>query len=120
MSITSILMTHMPQLVRGEQVDPTDEVLDLVWDEIMEDNAFAVTEALECWNTDDFDCLLEAYVRSGTLQDAIALRKWTLACFRDFARAAVLGYESSIMAAHLHGVGIDNLPEHNAETASYV
>ena len=120
MSIGAILTKHLPELVRGEQVNPTDEVLDLVWEEIKEDNAFAVSDALECWSTDDFDVLLEAFVKSGALDDATKLRKWTLACFRDYARAAVLGYESSIMAAHLHGVGLDNLPEYNAETASYV
>lgn len=120
MTVTNILINNMPQLVRGESVNPTDEVLDQVWAEMKANNRFIVSEAIEAWGTDKFDMVLDRYIESGTLKDAIELRKFTKACFRDYARSEVLGYESTIMAAHNHGVGIDNLPEYNAETGSYV
>jgi len=120
MTITNILISNMPQLIKGEKLNPTDEVLDKVWAEMKANNRYIVSEAIEAWGTDKFDMVLDRYIESGSLKDAIELRKYTKACFRDFARSEVTGYESSIMAAHEHGVGMDNLPEYNAETASYV
>lgn len=120
MTITNILIKNMPQLVRGESIKPSDEVLDQIWAEMKANNPFIVSEAIEAWGTDLFDRVLDRYIESGTLKDAIELRKFTKACFRDYARSEVSAYESAIMAAHHHGVGIDNLPEYNAETGSYV
>ena len=120
MTITKILMDNLPQLIQGEEIYPTDKVLDLVWAEMKANNRYIVSEAIEAWGTDKFDMVLDRFIESGTLKDATELRKFTRYCFRDFARAEVTGYASSIMAAHEQGVGIDNLPEYNAETASYV
>ena len=120
MTISKIIIDNLPQLMRGEKIQPSDKVLDLVWAEMKAKYPYIISEAIEAWGTDKFDMVLDKFIESGTLKDAIELRKYTRYCYRDFARAEVMGYESSIMAAHEYGAGMDNLPEYNAETGSYV
>ena len=120
MTITKIMLDNLPEIVRGGSVEPTDSVLDAVWSHLKAQNPDAVSWAIEAWETDKLDRLLERFVETGTLKDATALRKYTQACFRDYARNEVMGYENSLINAHEHGAGIPDLPEYNAETASYV
>ena len=63
----------------------SNESLDELWQEVSEDNAHAVTDAIQAWNTEWFNSLLEIYVETGDVRDAMNLREWTRACFREFA-----------------------------------
>lgn len=120
MTITNIMLKHLPEIVKNGNVQPTDEVLDLVWNYLKTQNPDVVSWAIESWHTEKLDSWLEQFVESGTVKDAITLRKYMKACFRDYARNEIMGYESSLIAAHEHGAGVADLPEYNAETASYV
>jgi len=119
-TITKIMLNNLPEIVRGGNVQPTDEVLDAAWDYLKTQNDDAVSWAIEALGTEKLDRLLERFTETGALNDATAIRKYMRACFREYARNEIMGYESSLIAAHEHGAGIADLPEYNAETASYV
>lgn len=108
LEITQILRQHLPALVKGHEVDPSPEVLDITWRHMKEtnrhflENAITYAQDYESNIYDELDNLLMDFVDCLDDQYAWELRTAYLKIFRAFAKAEILGYEEDIKNAYLH------------------
>jgi len=108
LEITQILRQHLPALVKGEEVDPQPEVLDITWRHMKStnrhflENAITYAQDYESDTYDELDNLLMQFVDCLDDHYVCQLRTAYLKIFRAFAKAEILGYGEDIKNAYFH------------------
>jgi len=108
LEISQILRQHLPALVKGEEVDPAPEVLDITWRHMSKNDRHFLEHALNYAQTyeldvyEELDKLLMEFVDCLDHHHAWQLRTAYLKIFRAFAKAEILGYEDDIKNAYFH------------------